>query len=97
LGNTSKTLQEKLQKPWVGFSQDVVPVLKEYVEVIRPVEEVISGIRVIDALVIEMVTSLFIFIQRMKTCYNDSWTQTYKNHELYEWLLLQRKVADPKE
>jgi predicted peptidase len=28
---------------------------------------------------------------------HDSWTQTYKNHELYEWLLQQRKVADPKE
>jgi predicted peptidase len=28
---------------------------------------------------------------------HDSWTRTYKNPELYEWLLLQRKVADPKE
>lgn len=28
---------------------------------------------------------------------HDSWTQTYKNPELYEWLLQQRKVADPKE
>jgi predicted peptidase len=25
---------------------------------------------------------------------HDSWTQTYRNPELYEWLLQQRKVAD---
>lgn len=28
---------------------------------------------------------------------HDSWTQTYKNPELYEWLLQQRKVADIKD
>jgi len=46
---TSESFQQQSQGYWADFSREVVPPLKEYVEVIEPDEEILPGIRVVDA------------------------------------------------
>jgi hypothetical protein len=46
---TSETFLEHSKGYWADFARDVVPLLNEHVEVIEPEEEILPGIRVIDA------------------------------------------------
>ena len=46
---TSETFLEHSQGYWADFVRDVVPLLKNYVEVIELDEEILPGIRVVDA------------------------------------------------
>jgi glyoxylase-like metal-dependent hydrolase (beta-lactamase superfamily II) len=46
---TSEVFLEHSQGYWADFVRDVVPLLKECVEVIEPDEEILSGIQVVDA------------------------------------------------
>jgi len=46
---TSETFLEHSEGYWANFAHDIVPQLKEYVEVIEPDEEILPGIKVVDA------------------------------------------------
>ncbi len=46
---TSESFLEQSQGYWADFARDVVPLLKGYIEVIEPSEEIFPGIRVVDA------------------------------------------------
>ncbi len=46
---TSESFLEHSQGYWADFGRDVVPLLRERVEVIEPDEEILPGIRVVDA------------------------------------------------
>ena len=46
---TSETSLEHLEGYWADFVRDVFQLLKEHVEVIEPDEEILPGIRVVDA------------------------------------------------
>jgi len=46
---TSDPFLENSQGYWADFARNVVPLLQDYVEVIEPGEEILPGIRVVDA------------------------------------------------
>jgi glyoxylase-like metal-dependent hydrolase (beta-lactamase superfamily II) len=46
---TSETFMENSQGYWAGFAHEVVPPLKDYVDVLEPGEEILPGIVVVEA------------------------------------------------
>jgi glyoxylase-like metal-dependent hydrolase (beta-lactamase superfamily II) len=46
---SSETFLEQAQGYWADFAREIVPQLKEHVEVIEPGQEILPGIRVVDA------------------------------------------------